>query len=80
MKLHQEIDEVFSFFELRNMYTKKIFFLFFFFTFLGQAQTKVGGKVIDEFDEPNLDLISKNIAKVLKGTKSNLLITQAIFV
>ena len=52
MKLHQEIGEVFSFFELRNMYTKKIFILFVFFSFLSQAQTKVGGKVIDEFDEP----------------------------
>ncbi|UOX35514.1 DUF5686 family protein [Flavobacterium sediminilitoris] len=34
------------------MYIKKIFYLFVFFSFLGVAQTKVGGKVVDEFNEP----------------------------
>lgn len=34
------------------MCTKKIVFLFFFFSFLGIAQTKVGGKVVDEYNEP----------------------------
>ncbi|NHN27620.1 carboxypeptidase-like regulatory domain-containing protein [Flavobacterium jejuense] len=34
------------------MYIKKIVCLFIFFSFVGVAQTKVGGKVIDEFDEP----------------------------
>lgn len=52
MKLHQGIGGVFSFFELKNMHIKKIFFLFIFFSFVGVAQTKVGGKVVDEFDEP----------------------------
>lgn len=52
MKLHQVIDGVFSFFEFKNMRLQKILFLFFLFSVFGFAQTKVGGKVVDEFGEP----------------------------
>lgn len=34
------------------MEIKKIVILFFFFSFLGISQTKVGGKVVDEYNEP----------------------------
>ncbi len=52
MKLHQVIDGVFSFFEFKDMRLQKIFFLFLLFSVFGVAQTKVGGKVVDEFGEP----------------------------
>ncbi len=53
MKLHHPIDEVFfALLNYQDMEIKKIVILFFFFSFLGISQTKVGGKVVDEYNEP----------------------------